>query len=335
MLLLADEIRPEAPRTLRLLRKAGMQRLIMVTGDRRATAQNVGALLGVDVVLAEQTPQDKLAALGAPGVAGPVIMVGDGVNDAPALAAADVGVAMGARGTAASSEAAGVVLLVDRLDRLAEGIAIARRTHRIAVQSVIAGMGLSFLAMLAAALGYLPPLAGAVLQEAIDVVVILNALRAVQGVPPRGGRPGLSPADVERLRCEHRELAPVADQVRAVADRLSTEPATRLVGALGALDGLLRDHLLVHEHADETMLYPRIADMLGGDDAMGPLSGMHREIHTLCRQLSQALQALQVDGADTAALTQEVRRILYGLDALLRVHFAEEEAIYHNLEEAG
>jgi hypothetical protein len=228
-----------------------------------------------------------------------------------------------------------VVLLVDRLDRLAEGIAIARRTHRIAVQSVVAGMGLSFLAMLAAALGYLPPLVGAVLQEAIDVVVILNALRAAQGVPPRGGRPGLSRADVERLRAEHRELAPVADQVRAVADRLSTEPAARLVDQLGALDGLLRDHLLVHEHADETMLYPRVADMLGGDDAMAPLSGMHREIYTLCRQLSQAVRALQVDGAETADLTQGARRILYGLDALLRVHFAEEEAIYHNLEEAG
>ncbi|WP_445682826.1 heavy metal translocating P-type ATPase [Radicibacter daui] len=333
VLLLADEIRPETPRALRLLRKAGIGRLIMVTGDRRAAAESVGALLGVDAVLAEQTPAGKLAAIKAPDITGPVIMVGDGVNDAPALAAADVGVAMGARGTAASSEAAGIVLLVDRLDRLAEAIAIARRTRRIAVQSVMAGMGLSFAAMLVAALGYLPPLFGAMLQEAIDVVVILNALRAIQGVPLRGGRAGLTTADVERLRLEHAELAPVADQVRSMADQLSTHPAPDLRDQLAELEELLRTRLLVHEQGDETALYPRLADMLGGDDAMAPLSGMHREIHRLCRQLGQMVRGLQVCGPESPDLTKEAQRILYGLDTLLRVHFAEEEAIYHNLEE--
>jgi heavy metal translocating P-type ATPase len=180
-LILHDPIRADAPATLRALRRQGIRRVVMVTGDAAEVAGTVAAAIGADRLLAECTPEQKVAAVRAERAGGPTIMVGDGVNDAPALAAADLGVAMGARGATASSEAADVVITVDRLDRVAEALAIARRARRIALESVLAGMGLSLAAMLVAAAGYLPPVAGALLQEAIDVAVILNALRALAG----------------------------------------------------------------------------------------------------------------------------------------------------------
>ena len=180
---MADRLRAGTAGFLAGLRRLGVARIVLATGDRLAVAKAVTTGLGLDAVQADLKPDEKVQLVLSERKSGLVMMVGDGVNDAPALAAADLGVAMGARGAAASAEAAGVVLLVDRLDRLLAGMEIARRTRAIALQSVYAGIGMSFAGMIAAALGYLTPVQGALLQEAIDVAVILNALRVLRIVP--------------------------------------------------------------------------------------------------------------------------------------------------------
>ena len=188
-LLFEDPIRPDAASTVRALRRAGIVNMLMLTGDQANVAERVGAELGLDGTLAQLSPQGKIDAVTLAKQEGITVMVGDGINDAPALAAADVGVAMGARGATASSEAADVVLLVDRLDRLTDAIRIGRRARGIALQSVLVGMGLSVAAMVAALAGLLPPAAGALFQEAIDLAVVLNALRALTENPGEAGRP--------------------------------------------------------------------------------------------------------------------------------------------------
>lgn len=182
-LVMSDPLREGAAEMLASLRRQGVARILLATGDRAEVAARVTQGLGLDGIRAGLTPDEKVLLVLTEHKNGPVMMVGDGVNDAPALAAADVGVAMGARGAAASAEAADVVLLVDRVDRIAPGIEIARRSRRIALESVVAGIGLSVLGMIAAAFGYLTPVQGALLQEAIDVAVILNALRALRISP--------------------------------------------------------------------------------------------------------------------------------------------------------
>ena len=184
-LVMSDPLRTDVGALLGRLRRLGIARILLATGDRAEVAERVTDGLGLDGLRSGLTPDQKVLLVLSERKRGPVMMVGDGVNDAPALAAADVGVAMGARGAAASAEAADVVLLVDRIDRLGAGIEIARASRRIAVESVVAGIGLSVLGMIAAAFGYLTPFQGALLQEAIDVAVILNALRALR-ITPQG-----------------------------------------------------------------------------------------------------------------------------------------------------
>jgi heavy metal translocating P-type ATPase len=182
VLLVGDRLRAESSNLVSRLHDVGIRYVALVTGDKGSAAEGFGEKLGVDRVYAEQTPEEKLDVVRAihaqPGLRG-VVMVGDGINDAPALALADVGIAMGSAGATVSSETADAVILVDRVDRVVDAIAIGRRSLFIARQSVVAGIALSLLAMGVAAAGYLPPVEGALLQEAIDVGVIVNALRAL------------------------------------------------------------------------------------------------------------------------------------------------------------
>jgi P-type E1-E2 ATPase len=181
--LMGDHVRADAGQLVDKLHAMGVLHVAMATGDRAAIARAVGDALGVDRVYAEQSPEDKLELVRAlrtnPDLQ-PVVMVGDGVNDAPALALADVGIAMGAAGGTVSSETADAVIVLDRIDRVVDALEIGRRSLRIARQSVLAGIGLSVVAMAAAAAGLITPVFGALLQEAIDVVVIANALRALR-----------------------------------------------------------------------------------------------------------------------------------------------------------
>jgi heavy metal translocating P-type ATPase len=184
VVLIGDRLRVDADQLVPRLREAGIRHVALVTGDRASVARPVGEALGVDRVYADQTPEQKLdvvRALRARPELRTIVMVGDGINDAPALSLADVGVAMGSAGATVSSETADAVVLVDRVDRVADAVSFSRRALAIARQSVLIGIGASLAAMGFAALGFLPPVAGAILQEGIDVAVILNALRARTG----------------------------------------------------------------------------------------------------------------------------------------------------------
>lgn len=176
----ADEIRPESKSTLQKLQGAGVHNFLMITGDNASTAKKVAKQLGIDDVVASALPADKIHAIERIKQR-PVAFVGDGVNDAPVLTASDVGIALGARGAAAASESADVVIMLDDLERVARSVQIAHRTFSIAKQSVLVGVGLSVGLMLIFATGRFLPIYGAAIQEVVDVIVIFNALRAHVG----------------------------------------------------------------------------------------------------------------------------------------------------------
>jgi heavy metal translocating P-type ATPase len=321
--LLEDRIRPDSPRMVRALREAGISRVVLVTGDRADIADMVGRIVGVDTVLADCDPADKLAAIERESVHGPTIMVGDGINDAPALAAAGVGVALASRGATASSEAADVVLTGDRVDALADAILIARRSKAIALQAVLIGMGLSLIGMVIASLGLLPPAAGAVVQEIIDVLAIGIALRGV--LPGKVHTIAMAPADIStalHLRAEHDAVLPLIEKIRSSADALSTRSYD--LAPVRTLLDRLESELLPHERADEEELVPLVERALGGVEATAALSRTHAEIEHQVRKLGRLLTGLNRETTQPEDIV-ELRRLLYGLYAVLRLHNAQEE----------
>jgi heavy metal translocating P-type ATPase len=328
-LVMDDPVRPESPRAVRGLRRAGFTRIVMVTGDHPAVAEIVAFAVGLDGVLADRTPDEKVAAVREETEHGngPVVMVGDGINDAPALAVADVGIAMGARGATSASEAADMVVTVDRLDRITEAVQIARRARGIALQSVIVGMGLSLGAMVVAAFGYLPVIAGALLQEAIDVTVILNALRALRGgVTAPIAVPGWTATHASLVEA-HQQLAGGIARLRTTADRLGTVAPAEALVELRALDAFLVEELLPHEQEEDDTVHPALARAIGNDDATAAFHGTHNEIYRLARIYRELVGMLPPEGPEPEDLA-ELRRVLYGLHAILRLHQSQEEELY-------
>ncbi|MCA3405823.1 MAG: heavy metal translocating P-type ATPase, partial [Roseomonas sp.] len=206
----------------------------------------------------------------------------------------------------------------------AEAIAISRRARRIALQAILLGMGLSLLAMVAAAFGWLSPLAGALLQEAIDVAAILYALRAL--LPGDGAVVRLSgEAGLSARVAEHAGLRDLAEALRGAGETLHEDPAQ--LAELRALERRLRDELLPHQAAEESALYPEAAARLGGQDPLGVLLRMHTEIEGLADRFSTLLPLAEAPGG-FAEVAPALRRTLFALEALLALHLtAEEEAL--------
>ncbi|MFM9848838.1 MAG: heavy metal translocating P-type ATPase [Hyphomicrobiaceae bacterium] len=325
-LLLGDELRRETPRAIQALRSAGISRIVMVTGDRAEAAETISAALDLDAVFSDCVPSDKVDAVATEQRLHATLMVGDGINDAPALAAADVGIAMGARGASASSEAADVVVLVDRLDRVADAVIIAKRARLIALQSIVSGLTLSGLAMAAAAVGWLTPVSGALTQEAIDVAVILNALRAL-GPGRMFRRLALPAATARALRDDHRHMEAALDRLRSITDSLDDADPVAAVTLICEANQVVKQQIVAHEREDESAIYPRLARVLSGAHGLIAMSRAHREIIHQARLLDRIANGLTPDDADRY-LVRDAQRVIESIEALVRIHNAQEEDIY-------
>ncbi|WLG65590.1 heavy metal translocating P-type ATPase [Pseudomonas brassicacearum] len=329
LLVFLDTVRRETPQTLRRLRNRGIERIVMLTGDRLETAEMIALSAGIDELRAGLTPEDKVQAVQQGCQRASTLMVGDGINDAPALAAANVGVAMGASGATASAQAAGVVLLVDRLDRLVEALDIARHTRFIARQGVLVGMGMSLLAMALAALGYLPPLIGAVVQEGIDVVIIVNALRALGPFWAQGKRK-LAAEHIDHLQAEHQQLGALLSDLHRLANDFARRPPEQARTDLSELVNHLQTSLAQHEREDEQTLYPLLVRNMTGEDPLSAMSHVHREIFRLIHLLARMSDDFSC--APATATADEIQHQLIRLDTLVQLHFEQEEELFRYLD---
>ena len=327
VLIMKDPIRPDAARALRSIRRQGIERTVMVTGDRSEVANVIGAAIGVDEVLAERSPAEKVDAVWFERSRAPVMMVGDGVNDAPALALADVGVAMGARGASASSEAADVVLTVDRLDLLGDASLIAHHTVRIALESVVAGIAMSVVAMGFAAVGALPAVWGAMPQEGIDIAVILNALRALSPVVINPRLPQRDAEVIEQVRDEHIRIRAALEALELAAKACDAEGPPFDLDLARTAQRLLVEDVAPHEAREEERLYPVLARLLGGTDRTSTMSRAHVDIAHRISQLGRLLEYIDPEELDRADII-ELRRLLYGLHAILELHTTQEDESY-------
>lgn len=321
-----DPLRIDTPHCVRRLKGAGMAHIVMFTDDGEARAQAIVEEAGIDEVRANLTPEQKLAAIVEASAKAPTLVIGDGLNDAPALAAATVSLAVGYEpGAGTARETADVVLLDARLDRLPDILRIARDTRRIAIQCVVAGMSLSLVAMLLAALGWLAPLVGALVHEGVDVLVIVYALRAL-GM--RHGQPALDTNVRGRPVQEYVELAPVIDRIHRAAQTLGRATPAHARHELADLVDLLAHCAMPHARGGVIPLYPDLARRLSGDEPLASLSPMHREIFRLCRLLDW----MNAAGDDPAVNAPgEIQCILVRLDTLLRLHLAQEEELFGSL----
>jgi heavy metal translocating P-type ATPase len=321
---LRDPVRPDARSTVRRLRRAGFARLIMVTGDRHEVAEQVARMVGADDVVARCSPEEKVARVHEESDRAVTVMVGDGVNDAPALATAGVGVALGATGATAAADVADAVLSVDRLDRLADAVEIARHSRTIAVQSAGVGMGLAVLAMVAAAFGLIPPVAGAFLQEGIDVAVILNALRALGGGLRVRPLPPATQQMVDRAAAEHGGLRDVLTELTDTADTIvQRADEAGDVDRLRSIHRRLTEEVLPHEEHEEKRVYPALATS-GSREATAVLGRVHAEISRLVERIGAHLGQVS-DGRLRGDQVPDLLATLYGLYAVLRLHISQEE----------
>ena len=321
-----DALRRETPRAVQTLRAAGVSRIVMVTGDRADAAETIGAALDLDAVLADREPADKVEAVATEQRQNPTVMVGDGINDAPALAAATVGIAMGARGASASSRGR----RCRHSDRPARPRVrcpcnrTAHTPHRPAEHHRRTGLvrrrhGLCGDWFASAHRGRSD--AGGDRRRGHS-----QRIARVEARPAMGHRT-MPASAATMLRSGHEKMESALDRLREIADSLDIATGTEAVGLISEADRIVRDQVIVHEREDENAIYPRVAAYLADRHGLGAMSRAHREIIHLARLLRRLADGLTPQDADLYVI-RDAQRVIELIDALVRLHNAQEEDIY-------